>query len=43
MSGRTATTFDSDWIDLEFVQRERIPEEIIEVDIQLYLVEFRCA
>ena len=27
----------TDWIDLEFVQRERTPERIIEVGIQLYL------
>ena len=28
---------DSDWIDLEFMERERTPEEIIEVGIQLHL------
>ena len=27
----------ADWIDLEFVQRERTPERIIEVGIQLHL------
>ena len=27
----------TDWIDLEFVQRERTPERIIEVGIQLHL------
>ena len=28
---------DSDWIDLEFMERERTPEEIVEVGIQLHL------
>jgi len=28
---------DSDWIDLEFIERERTPEEIVEVGIQLHL------
>jgi putative transposase len=28
---------DSDWIDLEFMERERTPEEIVEVRIQLHL------
>jgi hypothetical protein len=28
---------DSDWIDLEFVERERTPEEIVEMGIQLHL------
>jgi len=28
---------DSGWIDLEFVERERTPEEIVEVGIQLHL------
>jgi len=28
---------DSDWIDLDFVERERTPEEIVEVGIQLHL------
>ena len=27
----------SDWIDLDFVERERTPEQIIEVGIQLHL------
>ena len=27
----------TDWIDLDFVQRERTPEQIIEVGIQLHL------
>ena len=27
----------ADWIDLNFVERERIPEWIIEVGIQLHL------
>ena len=27
----------TDWIDLDFVQRERTPERIIKVDIQLHL------
>ena len=27
----------TDWIDLDFVQRERTPEQIIEVSIQLHL------
>ena len=27
----------TDWIDLEFVQRERTPKRIIEVGIQLHL------
>ena len=27
----------ADWIDLDFVQRERTPERIIEVGIQLHL------
>jgi len=27
----------SDWIDLEFMERERTPEPIVEVDIQLHL------
>ena len=27
----------TDWIDLDFVQRERTPEWIIEIDIQLHL------
>ena len=27
----------SDWIDLEFVERERTPEPIVEVSIQLHL------
>jgi len=30
---------DSDWIDLEFMQRERTPEQIVEVGIQLHLAE----
>jgi transposase-like protein len=25
-----------DWIDLEFMERERTPEQVIEVGIQLY-------
>ena len=29
----------TDWIDVEFVQRERTPERIIEVGIQLHLAE----
>jgi transposase-like protein len=28
---------DSDWIDLQFMERERTPEEIVEVGIQLHL------
>jgi len=28
---------DSEWIDLEFVERERTPEQVIEVGIQLHL------
>ena len=28
---------DSNWVDLDFVERERTPEEIVEVGIQLYL------
>ena len=28
---------DSDWIDLEFMERERTPEQIVEVGIQLHL------
>jgi len=28
---------DSNWIDLDFVERERTPEEIVEVGIQLHL------
>jgi transposase-like protein len=28
---------DSDWIGLEFVERERTPEQIIEVGIQFHL------
>ena len=28
---------DSNWIDLDFVKRERTPEEIVEVGIQLHL------
>jgi len=28
---------DSDWIDLEYVERERTPEEIVEVGVQLEL------
>ena len=27
----------TDWIDLDFVQRERTPERIVEVGIQLHL------
>ena len=27
----------TDWIDLDFVQRERTPERVIEVGIQLHL------
>ena len=27
----------TDWIDLDFVQRERTPEQVIEVGIQLHL------
>jgi len=27
---------DSDWIDLEFVERERTPEQIVEVGIRLH-------
>jgi putative transposase len=30
---------DSNWIDLEFMKRERTPEQIVEVSIQLYLAE----
>ena len=30
-------TGETDWIDLEFVERERTPESIIEVGIQLHL------
>ena len=30
-------TRNSDWIDLDFVERERTPEEIVEVGIQLHL------
>ena len=30
-------TGDNDWIDLEFVERERTPDQIIEVGIQLHL------
>ena len=28
---------DIEWIDLEFVERERAPEQIVEVGIQLHL------
>jgi len=28
---------DSDWIDLDFVEPERTPEQIVEVRIQLHL------
>lgn len=28
----------SNWIDLEFIERERTPEKIIELDVQLHLV-----
>jgi putative transposase len=28
---------DSDWIDLEFMERERTPEQVVEVGIQLHL------
>jgi transposase-like protein len=28
---------DSDWIDLGFVERERAPEEMVKVGIQLHL------
>jgi len=28
------------WIDLEFIERERTPEQIVEVGIQLYLAGF---
>ncbi len=28
---------DSDWIDLEFIERERTPEQIVEVGTQLHL------
>jgi putative transposase len=37
MSEIDRLTGDNDWIDLEFVERERTPEEIIEVGIQLHL------
>jgi len=30
---------DSDWIDLDFVECERTPEQIVEVGIQLHLAE----
>jgi putative transposase len=30
----------SDWIDLEFMERERTPEQIVEVGIQLHLAGF---
>ena len=29
----------TDWIDLDFVERERTPEQIIEFGIQLHLAE----
>jgi putative transposase len=33
----------SDWIDLEFVERERTPEQIVEVGIQLHLAGLSLA
>ncbi len=29
----------SDWIDLSFVERERTPRQLMELDIRLHLVE----
>lgn len=37
MSETNRLTGETDWIDLEFMKRERTPESIIEVGIQLHL------
>ena len=37
MSETNRLTGEMDWIDLEFMERERTPESIIEVGIQLHL------
>jgi putative transposase len=37
MSETDRLSEDTSWIDLEFIERERTPEPIIEVDIQLHL------
>jgi len=39
MSENDRITGVSDWIDLDFVERERPPEQIVEVGIQLHLAE----
>ena len=37
MSEISRLSGDSDWIDLEFMQRERTPKQIVEVGIRLHL------